>query len=291
MWQKSKPYLLVLPAVLVICVLFFGGLIDGLIKSFGYFPAIGMDTFTLSHYEETLRSSEFWTSFILTFRIALFSTVLAGIVGLTAAIWIYFAQQNAPGRLGITRLFQLPLTIPHLAAGYIMLLLLSQSGFISRIFYSLGLTDVIDEFPVLTNDHMGIGIILTYAWKEAPFVALLIYPVLARVHQSWRDTAKVYGASTLDFIRYILLPAVFPAFLMATFIVFVYTFSAFEVPYLLGVTYPNTLPVYAYQLYTSGDFAERPEALAVTWILTLITFLIGSVAYFFYRSSNQKGWE
>jgi putative spermidine/putrescine transport system permease protein len=294
MWHKSKPYLLLLPATGTIVLLFFGGLFDGLLKSLGFFPAIGETGFTVNAYSSLLNSTAFWESLTLTIRVAVLSSLISALLGAAIAVSLFMLNQSAKSgapRLW-HRLFQLPLTIPHLVAGYIVVLLFMQSGFLSRMFASAGWIDEITDFPVLVNDPFGWGIILTYAWKEAPFVSLMIYPVLTRIHGSWRDVSRVFGASSWNFIREILLPVMLPAWTIATFIVFVFTFSAFEVPYLLGVTYPSMLPVYSYQLYTSGTFADRPEALAVNVILAALTIALGLVAYYFSRRWNVlKGWD
>ncbi|HSJ37005.1 MAG TPA: ABC transporter permease subunit [Planococcus sp. (in: firmicutes)] len=294
MWRKSKPYLLLLPATGTIVLLFFGGLFDGLLKSLGYFPAIGETGFSLAAYSSLFASAAFWESLTLTTRVAVLSSAISAIIGAAIAVSLFMLKGSANSgspRLW-HRLFQLPLTIPHLVGGYIVVLLFMQSGFLSRIFASAGWIDEITDFPVLVNDPFGWGIILTYAWKEAPFVSLMIYPVLTRIHGSWRDVSRVFGAGSWSFIREIVLPVMLPAWTIATFIVFVFTFSAFEVPYLLGVTYPSMLPVYSYQLYTSGTFADRPEALAVNVILAALTIGLGLVAYYFSRRWNVlKGWD
>lgn len=294
MWRKSKPYLLLLPATATIVLLFFGGLFDGLLKSFGYFPAIGETGLSVAAYSSLFASPAFWESLTLTARVAVLSSLIAAILGAAIAVSLFMlkgAADNASPKLW-HRLFQLPLTIPHLVGGYIVVLLFMQSGFLSRVFASAGWIDEITDFPVLVNDPFGWGIILAYAWKEAPFVALMIYPVLTRIHGSWRDVSRVFGADSGHFIREIVLPVMLPAWTIATFIVFVFTFSAFEVPYLLGVTYPSMLPVYSYQLYTSGTFADRPEALAVNVILAALTIALGLVAYYFSRRWNVlKGWQ
>lgn len=289
MWPRTKGYLLVAPAVLLITLLFLGGLIDGLLKSFGYFPAIQQTSLSLDAYHTLIESSRFGVSLWITFRMALISTGLSILLGVSFALAIYYGKAKVSARF--VRFFQLPLTIPHLAAGYFMILLFSQTGFLSRILYAIGWIEGYENFPVLTNDRLGIGMILTYVWKEAPFVALLVYPVLARVGTSWQETARLYGASGWQFVRSVLLPAMRPAIVMAGLIVFVFTFTTFEVPYLLGVTYPATLPVYAYQLYTSGDFASRPEALAIMWMLTAVSLVAGTIAYCYYRKSYMRGWE
>lgn len=294
MLQKSRPFLLLLPAVGVIVLLFFGGLFDGLMKSLGYFPAIGETQLQVTAYTSLIQSEGFWDSLVLTARIAFLSSVIGALMGGGLAISLFMLNHSTKSAVPQFwhRVFQLPLTIPHLVGGYIIVLLFMQSGFLSKILASAGWIDEITDFPVLVNDPFGWGIILTYAWKEAPFVSIMIYPVLTRIHRAWRDVSRVFGASNWNFIREIVLPALLPAWTIAAFIVFVFTFSAFEVPYLLGVTYPSMLPVYAYQLYTSGTLADRPEALAVNIILAFITVLLGLVVYYFSRRWNVlKGWD
>lgn len=293
MWRKSKPYLLLLPAAGTIILLFFGGIFDGLLKSFGYFPAIGETQLTLAAYDRLLHSGSFWESMSLTLRIAALSSLLSAVIGALVAVTLFFLNESmkTASPKAWHSLFQLPLTIPHLVAGYIIVLLFMQSGFVSRILAAIGWIDDITDFPVLVNDPFGWGIILTYAWKEAPFVALMLYPVLSRIHGSWREVSRVFGAGNWAFIREVVMPVMMPAWAIAAFIVFVFTFSAFEVPYLLGVTYPSVLPVYSYQLYTSGTLSDRPEALAVNMILAAITILLGLVAYYFSKRWNVlKGW-
>ncbi|CEG21761.1 Sulfate transport system permease protein CysW [Planococcus massiliensis] len=294
MLRKIKPYLLLFPAAATIVLLFFGGLFDGFLKSLGYFPAIGETGFSLKAYSSLFHSDAFWDSLIVTIRIAAISSVLSAFLGAIVAVVLFMMHEKSrSGALNLwNRLFQLPLTIPHLVGGYVIVLLFMQSGFLSKILAKVGVIEQIPDFPVLVNDSFGWGIILAYTWKEAPFVALMVYPVLERIHRKWRDVSRVYGAGNWDFIREIVVPAILPAWTVAAFIVFVFTFSAFEVPYLLGVTYPSMLPVYSYQLYSSGTLADRPEALAVNLILALLTVLLGLIAYYFSKRWNVlKGWE
>ena len=294
MWRKSKPYLLLLPATGAIVLLFFGGLFDGLLKSLGYFPAIGERQLNLDAYTNLLASDSFWDSLELTVRVAAISSLLAGLLGGLLAIALFLLNQySEAGNSRLWhRLFQLPLTIPHLVAGYVIVLLFTQSGVISKLLASVGMIDEMTDFPVLVNDPFGWGIILAYTWKEVPFVLLMVYPVLARIQKSWREVSRVYGAGNWNFIREIALPIMMPSWIIAVFIVFVFTFSAFEIPFLLGVTYPGMLPVYSFQLYTDGSLSDRPEALAVNIILALMTICLGLATYYFNKRWNvMKGWE
>ena len=41
-------------------------------------------------------------------------------------------------------------------------------------------------------------------------------------------------------------------------------------PLLLGVRYPNVLPVLAYRAYTDPDLARRPESMAMGIVIAII---------------------
>ncbi|TCP29939.1 putative spermidine/putrescine transport system permease protein [Scopulibacillus darangshiensis] len=295
MWPNIKPYIYVLPTAGVLLILFVGGLIEGLIQSLGYFPAAGQYGFSLDYYRQLLSSSDFWDSLILTFRIALLSSLSAGVLGMFVSVCLFMLKRPGSGRKNQIwqRFFQLPLIVPHLVWAYLMVLLFTQSGWLSRILASLGWIHHINDFPVLVNDSFGGDIIFTYAWKEAPFIALMIYPVLLRIHGSWFEASRVFGANRWSFFREILLPLLMPTWISSSFIVFAFTFSAFEVPFLLGVTYPRMLPVLSYNLYTSGGLEARPEALAVNVILAVIVSILGVAAYRLsqrWSMDEQGGW-
>jgi putative spermidine/putrescine transport system permease protein len=70
------------------------------------------------------------------------------------------------------------------------------------------------------------------------------------------------------------LPLIAPGTLSASIIVFAYVFGAFEIPYLLGATYPSALPVLAYRSYADFNLHARPESMAMNvFILVFILAL------------------
>jgi putative spermidine/putrescine transport system permease protein len=292
MWRKSKSYLLIFPATAVLSLLFYGGMARGLFESLDLYPEIGTFRFSLSEYRELAGSADFWNSLTVTLRISLLSTIAASILGLLISVFLFWLGHGRIKKWG-QRIFQIPLLVPHLVGAYLMVLLFMQSGWFSRIGFHLGWIDHIEQFPILINERFGWGIIFTYAWKEAPFVGLMLYPVLQRIHGTWMEVARVYGAGNFSFFKEILFPLLMPALISASFIVFAFTFSAFEVPFLLGVTYPKMLPVLSYDLYTSGGLLERPKALAVNVILAVITACLGFASYRLSRhwqKTGGRGW-
>ena len=77
----------------------------------------------------------------------------------------------------------------------------------------------------------------------------------------------------------ILFPLLIPTLVSSMLIVFAFVFSDFEVPYLLGVTYPKFVSVFAYDIYLNGELSARPIALAANFVLVIITAVLGLLAY------------
>lgn len=282
MWRNTKPYLAVVPAVAMMSFLFIGGLWLGIQQSVEG-----------EGYQRLFAQDDFWLSLGLTFQVACLSTLSAGMVGIAMTLLLLRLQ-----RMGVIRrisawlrLFQLPLTVPHFVASYFIVVMWMQSGWVARLFYLVGWIQEPAQFPVLVNDLQGWGIIMTYVWKEAPFILLMLYPVSVRIEERWREVAQVLGAGRKEFFRYVTLPLLLPAWLYSCLIVFAFTFSAFEVPFLLGVTYPQLLPVLAYQLYAHGELTDRPEALAINLLLALVTAGVGGLAYLLGRRFRSTGWN
>ncbi|MEZ4636647.1 MAG: hypothetical protein R2856_17075 [Caldilineaceae bacterium] len=69
-----------------------------------------------------------------------------------------------------------------------------------------------------------------------------------------------------------------PGIVSTSIIVFAFLFGSFEIPLLLGVRYPNTLPVMAYRAYVDPDLTRRPEAMALGVVITLV--VIGLMAIY-----------
>ena len=263
--------LLLAPAMLVIGVLFAGGIFTALVQSLGYMPAIGQTDLSLDAYREILTGDEFLSSLALTFYVAGASTGISTVLAVLAAL----ALRRTGGRVSSV-VFQLPITIPHLVAAVGIALVISQTGLGARLAAALGLIGEPRDFPALLYDKYAVGIILTYVWKEVPFIALVVLASLRGVASELEDVARTLGAGAWQRFWYVVFPVISPAVVAASLIVFAFTFGAFEVPYLLGKTYPTILPVTAFNEYRDTDLATRPIAMAINVLITLITALVAA---------------
>ena len=268
MGGRLKIALLLLPALAVIGVLFAGGLLSAVVQSLGYMPAIGRTELSLAAYREVFAGGDFLDSLLLTVYVAGISTGVSTVLAVLAAL----ALRRSSGRLSAV-VFQLPVTIPHLLAAVGIALVVSQTGLGARLAASLGLIGEPKEFPALLYDRYSVGIILTYVWKEVPFVALVVLAALRGVAGELEDVARTLGANAWQRFWYVVFPVISPGVIAASLIVFAFTFGAFEVPYLLGKSYPTILPVMAYNEYRDTDLSARPVAMAINVLISLITAL------------------
>lgn len=283
--RQRRVIWLVLPTVIVLTTLFVGGFVFGILQSLGFFSVIAdseqkisFDAYLAAFENETVRSG-----IILTFRVAILSTFLSTVIALTISLMISRTKRFQSALIAITQ-FNIP--IPHVVAATGVLLTFSQSGIVSRLTNHFGITDGSSDFPIITNDPFGYGIIMSYLWKEVPFLCVLILSALRGPVTNLDETAKTLGASYGFRLRKVILPYIFPSILSGTIIVFAFSFGSYEVPYLLGEPYPSTVSVVAYQLYTNRDLANRPTAMALA---TITSVVIGLLVYAYMKLSQQEG--
>ncbi len=263
--------MLLAPALLVIGLLFSGGIVAALVQSLGYMPAVGQTEISLAAYREVLGDKDFLNSLVLTLYVAGASTGISTVLAVLAAL----ALRRSSGRIS-TVVFQLPITIPHLVAAVGIALVVSQTGLGARLAAALGLIGEPREFPALLYDRYSIGIILTYVWKEMPFIALVVLASLRGVVGELEEVARTLGASAWQRFWYVIFPVIAPGIVAASLIVFAFTFGAFEIPFLLGKSYPTILPVMAYNEYRDLDLAARPVAMAINVLIAVVTAFIAA---------------
>ncbi len=272
--NRALPYLLLLPFLVFFAVPLIFSLCSMLKQSFGIMPGIGLDELTLNYYVDVLDSGTFYSS--LGFSIALSAIASLVAVGLGFAIAFILAEGKEEGM--IMSILRLPILLPHFTAAFLIFLLLSQSGLASRVMKSFGLIANIEEFPKLIFDSHGLGIMISYIWKEVPFCILFIYPTLKLINKGLREAAYTLGANKFQYLWMVALPVCKPSIISLFIILFAYNFGSFEVPFILGASYPKTIGILAYISYISADIGSRPYTMALNIMITAM----GSMLIFVY---------
>lgn len=286
--KSLAPYALLLPFILL-GVLFLLGIGNALLQSFGYIPALGLSEFTIRYYEEIFQNPVLLDSVRTSLSIAFLSSVLATVFGVLVCAALVYTGSIRGWRL---QLIKLPILIPHMVVALFAVTFLSQNGLLARILYALGLLSSQENFPQLLYDQKNVGIIISYLWKEIPFVAYFTLTLMASVSTTLGEASENLGVSKLKTFFHITLPLSMPAVKKAFLIIFAFSFGAYELPFLLGATLPKALPVQAYVEYVNPDLRHRPYAMAMNSIMLMLTLVMSAVYYWLLKKDfNQIGGD
>lgn len=271
-----KPYLMLLPVLVFLIGILVVGVMTTFFQSIGYFSAIGSNEITLEHYKRLLTDKGLIESLIFSIKTSFLSALLSTIGGVIIAIAAY--KLGKEGKL-IALTFRLPVIVPHLLSVLLVYNIFSQTGLLARFAYNIGFISSFEEFPVLLYNKNGFGIIMAYIWKELPFIAFIIYNVLSKLSNKFSDASRNLGATGFQTMKYVVFPIVLPSVLSSFILVFAFSFGAYEIPMLLGGTYPKALPVKAYIEYINPMLSNRPYAMAINFLIAFVGFLLAFIYF------------
>ena len=269
--KKLTPWLLLLP-FLGVTTLVIVSVWNILVQSLGLIPAFGLTEPTIEYYRQVLASETFLSSLGVSLKIAIFSAVLATVLGVLVCAALVGCRKN-----GIVHAVRLPILVPHTVVALFVITICSQTGLLARGAAALGIISDSTEFPQLLFSQSYAGVILAYLWKEIPFVAYFVLALMSGISSTLGEAAENLGASPLKSFFQITLPLSLPVIAKAFLIIFIFAFGGYELPFLLGATLPKALPVQAYIAYTSPDLLQRPLAMAMNGVILLLSITMAAM--------------
>ncbi|WP_394220069.1 ABC transporter permease subunit [Halobacillus trueperi] len=270
---KNRTFLLFLPVAIFLMIPFYG-FIHAVIQSLGEEG--------LAHYEEILSSERFLSSVSYSVRTAGIATLVSIILGLGFTKFFHPLLTNISPRLMVW----IPMLFPHFVWGYMVILMLSETGWLPQILAAAGWLENPSNFPVWTRDPEGIGIIITYVWKEVPLVILLLFPVYASIRPEYYALVDSLGGNAWHRFTTVDLPHLLPVLVETFLIIFSFTLAAYEVPALIGTTFPEMISVLGYEWFYGSSWDDRPLAFAAMVMTSL--FLLGLTLMSYYGLSRPR---
>lgn len=198
--------------------------------------------------------------------VATAATIISAPFGFATAYLLTFT--NIRGKAILEGIINLPLVLPPVVVGYLLLLLLGRNGFFGSVLH-----------------HMGINIIFTL--KAAVIASAIVgFPLLVRsirtgmegIDEKLVHAARTLGASWWDTLLSITLPLCYKALLAGMTLMFARSLGEFGATIVLagnipGVTQTIPLAIYQYTSTPGGD--EMALALcAVSIGLSFVVLLI-----------------
>lgn len=263
--------LLIAPALVMIGALFLYPLGFSLASAFTD-TAGGL---TLAHFQkayELYSTDILFTLFIVivsTLLTGFFSILIAGVLTLGETPWLVAILRN---------LYRWPLFIPFIVAAQCMRTFLAKNGLMNNSLVAMGVLEPIQTMSFLDWR----GIIITFVWKQVPFVTLMVAGAMASIDRATIEAGRNLGASRPRVLVELVLPQVAQTLLVGLVLSFVTMLSVLSVPMMVAGSQPTMMTVdMAFRINSYGDYATA-NALGV------ISYAISGFAAWIYLRHNVK---
>jgi multiple sugar transport system permease protein len=135
-----------------------------------------------------------------------------------------------------------------------------------------------------------VTVILADAWQFTPFMMLVLYAALQTLDQALFEAARIDGATGLQVLWHIILPALRPVILFAVAVRLMDAFRFFDSIYVLTGGGPGTatetITMYTYQLAFRLLQVGKASALGVLTLL-FVAVMVALLAKFLQRSAGE----
>ncbi len=226
-------------------IFFFGGpLLSALLGSF----RLEDGSFTLSLYERIFTRP----SMIRGLRTSIYYGVMPVIVSLAVSVPLaLLISKSFIGRKLFSGLYKLPMAVPGIIVGLMIIVVFERGGFLDRLVAPLGL-----ELPKLVRDDWGIGVILASVWKQIPFMTLIITSAFAAIPEDIRYASRTLGASRLKTFIFVEVPLAMPGITAAILLTFIGSMGSYAIPDIVGPPTARPLSVLMVQEFNQGRFNQ-----------------------------------
>ena len=204
----------------------------------------------------------------LSLKVALWSVVGSLLPGLLIA-WL-LARRDFLGKNLLNGIVHLPLVLPPVVVGYLLLVLFARNGPIGR---------VLDQ---------AFGVTLAFTWEGAALAAaVMAFPLMVRsmrlsleaVDRRLESAARTLGAGPFDTFRSVTLPLMAPGIVAGAILAFARSLGEFGATITFVSNIPGetrTLPMALYSLAQTPDGEAGALRIAVLSVVLAFAALAGS---------------
>ncbi|MEL7005295.1 MAG: molybdate ABC transporter permease subunit [Bacteroidota bacterium] len=209
-----------------------------------------------------------WQPLILTFKLALVTTLILLVLSIPLAHWLAFAKSRI--KPIIETLVSMPLVLPPTVLGFYLLVAFSPSSLVGEwLNQSLGLR-LIFSFE---------GLVFASIIYSLPFMVHPIQSGFSALSPSLKEAAYVLGKSKFKTILHVLLPNIRPALLTGVVLSFAHTIGEFGVVLMIGGNIPGQTKVASIAIYDEVEALNYGVANTYSLILFAVTFIILLTVY------------
>lgn len=206
--------------------------------------------------------------FILTFKIAVLTTVLLFIVAIPLAYWLAYGRFRF--KFVIEALVSLPIILPPSVLGFYLLLAFSPGN----------------VFGSFLDEHLGLRLVFTF---EGLVIASVLYsfpfmvqPTLTgfrMLPESLAHASYTLGKGKLETLWRVLLPNIKTSLITGAILTFAHTIGEFGVVLMVGGNIPGETRVVSLAIYDEVEAMNYSAANAYSIVLLVLSFAMLLAVY------------
>lgn len=269
-------YLLLLPALLLICLLILYPTVETVYNSFFHYrtqtSAQGIRFAGLGNYMKLLKDGFFWDSLVWTILFTILSVGLELIIGMFLAVLM---SQKIPGQKLIRSTILIPWAMPMIVAGIIWAQVFSLDGFLNNILKTAGFLE--QNVPWLGSALTAkIATLVADIWKNTPYMSLLLMAGIITIDRQYYEAAKIDGASSWKQFWSITVPLVKPTMMVTILFRIISAMRVYDliVSMTNGGPGGSTTTVSMYAMNTYFTYGNIGYGSAMSVVLLIISIVI-----------------
>lgn len=214
-----------------------------------------------------------------TLAIVLLSSALVAVLSVAIGGYLTLGENRVAVTL-LRWLYRWPLFIPFIVAAQMMRSFLAKNGLMNNLLIGGGVIEPLQAASLLDWR----GVVVTFVWKQTPFVALMVAGAMASLDRSTIEAARDLGAGRLRILAEIVVPQVRPTLVVGLILSFVTMLSVMSVPMMINPNSPTMITVdMAYRINAHGDYGVANALGFVSYAMA------GLVGWFYLRHGVRQG--
>jgi sulfate transport system permease protein len=201
-------------------------------------------------------------SYKLTFGASLVAAAVNGVFGLVVT-WV-LVRYRFPGRRLVDALVDLPFALPTAVAGIALTTLYAPSGWLGAPLERLGVKAAFTPT----------GVVIALTFIGLPFVVRTLQPVLEGLDPEVEEAAASLGASRLQTVLRVVLPALFPAWLTGVALAFARALGEYGSVVFIAGNMPMRTEITPLIIITKLEQYDYAGATAIAVVTLLASFAI-----------------
>ncbi|HOC59217.1 MAG: molybdate ABC transporter permease subunit [Syntrophaceae bacterium] len=215
-----------------------------------------------------------YQAILLSLKVATFATLLSLPFGFAVAYIMTYKKIR--GRIALDVVVNLPLTLPPVVVGYLLLLLLGQNSFFSQWVLQ------------------PLGIKLIFTWKAAVLATAVVgFPLMVRsirtgmeaIDEKLIQASRILGAGPLDTLATIILPLSLRSILAGSILMFARGLGEFGATIIVAGNIPGITQTIPLAIY---EYVSSPRGDMIAMSLCFVSITISVVVLVFHEWLSRR---